>query len=112
MVQISPEEVMARRRHEREIDRLDEMSERDRDIAGAYGYKHLMIPMADVYNLRRIAGILHGLATDMDVLSRSTTMRPRTIIMETRMLVDDANRRVREMTGKGKRKKPWETVDN
>lgn len=91
--------------------RLEEMSELDRSICGADQAKHLIIPMSDVYNLRRIAGILHGLAADLDNLSRVTNVKARTIILETRAHIDDANKRIREMTGKGKRKKPWEDQD-
>lgn len=89
-------------------DRLEEMTQFDRNICGADTAKHLVIPMCDVYNLRRIAGLLHGLAADLDQLSRRGDMRARSIILETRDAIDSANKRIREMTGKGKRLKPWE----
>lgn len=105
MVQITPEEVELMRKGKA---RLEEMSQLDRDICGADIAKHLVIPMADVYNLRRIAGLLHGLAADLDILSRRHDYTARTIILETRAAIDCTNRRIKEMTGKGKRKKPWE----
>lgn len=86
--------------------RLEEMTQFDRDICRADQAKHLVIPLCDIYNLRRIAGILNGLAADFDVLSRRKDMRARTIVLETRSVIDDANRRIREMTGKGKGRKP------
>lgn len=105
MVDVTPEEVMAMKRGEK---RLEEMSQLDRDICGADQAKHIIIPLCDVFNLRRISGILHGLASDLDGLSRRHDLQARTIILETRAHIDSANRRIKEMTGKGKRKKPWE----
>jgi hypothetical protein len=110
MVNMTPEEVMAMKNGQR--DPFEEMSQMDRDIAGADTAKHLVIPMCDIYNLRRVAGLLHGLAADLDVLSRRHDVRARTLILETRALIDETNRRIRDMTGKGKRKKPWQRVEN
>src|SRR6266851_3008792 len=109
MVQITPEEVEEMRKGRK---RLEEMSQFDRDICGADQAKHLIIPMADVYNLRRIAGLMHGLASDLDVLSRRQDYTARTIILETRAAIDGCNRRIKEFTGKGKRRKPWDDHSN
>jgi hypothetical protein len=106
MVQVTPEEFDAMRKGKA---RLEEMSEMDRAICGADTAKHLIIPMCDIYNLRRIAGLLHGLASDLDNLSRRADLRARTIILEVRAEIDSCNKRIREMTGKGKKPKPWET---
>lgn len=79
----------------------EEMNEIDRIICGADQAKHLIIPMSDVYNLRRIAEVLRSVASDLDFLSRRTDIKARTIILETRAIVDDANRQIREFkTGK------------
>lgn len=102
MVDASPEEIDLMRRGKA---RLEEMSKMDRDICGADTAKYLVIPMCDVYNLRRIAGLLNGLAASFDVLSRRHDLRARTIILEVRAEIDDCNRRIKEMTGKGKRNK-------
>jgi hypothetical protein len=91
--------------------RLDEMTELDRDIAGRAA-KHLVLPMMDVYNLRRVAGILNGLAADFDMISRRHDISARLIILSVRDAVDQANTRIKEMTGKGKTKKPYRDRDN
>ena len=109
MVDVNPEEWDAMRRGKV---RVEEMSELDKSICGANTAKHLIIPMADVYNLRRIAGILHGLASDLDMLSRQSTWPARTIILETRARMDEANAEIKKMTGKGKRPKPWDEESN
>ena len=98
MVNVTPEEVMAMRKGQKA---LDQMTELDKDIAGRTGAR-LHIPPTDVYSLRRIAGLLHGLAADLDMLSRQTDMRARTVMLEMRACVGDVNRRINEMTGKGK----------
>jgi len=108
MVQVTPEEIDAMRKGRQ---RLEEMSQSDRELCGADQAKHLIIPMSDVYNLRRIAGILNGLAASFDTLSRRHDIKARSIILEVRAEIDDANRRIREMTGKGKRQKPWQKDD-
>ena len=98
MVNVTPEEVIAMRKGQK---RLDEMTELDKDIVGRTGAR-LHIPPTDVYNLRRIAGLLHGLAADLDMLSGRSDLRARTVILEMRACVGDVNRRINEMTGKGK----------
>lgn len=108
MVAVSPEEWDAMRKGKA---RLEEMSDMDKAICGAGTAKHLIIPMCDVYNLRRIAGLLNGLAASFDQLSRRHDLRARTIILEVRAECDDFNRRAREMTGKGKRKKVFGDAD-
>lgn len=105
MVDVSPEEVMAMRKGKA---RLEEMSEMDRAICGADTAKHIIIPMCDVYNFRRIADLLRGFSASLDVLSRRHDRRARSIILEVRADIDELNRGIREMTGKGKRKKPWQ----
>jgi hypothetical protein len=101
MVNVTPEEVIAMRKGQK---RLDEMTELDKDIAGRTGAR-LQIPPTDVYNLRRIAGLLHGLAADLDMLSRRSDLRARTVILEMRACVADVNRRINEITGNEKRRR-------
>lgn len=108
MVAISPEEVMEMRKGQK---RLEEMTELDHDIAGRSA-KHLVLPMMDVYNLRRVAGILNGLAADFEAMSRRHDISPRLIILSVRDAVDQANTRIKEMVGKGKTKKPYRDRDN
>lgn len=102
MVNVTPEEVIAMRKGQMA---LDEMTELDKDIVGRTGAR-IHIPPTDVYNLRRIAGLLHGLAADIDVLSRRTDMRARTIMLEMRASVADVNGRINDMTGNEKGEEP------
>ena len=108
MVNVTPEEVIAMRKGQKA---LEEMTDLDKDIAGRTGAR-LHIPPTDVYNLRRIAGPLHGLAADLDMLSRRTDMRARTVMLEMRACVSDVNRRINEMTGneKGRRANRGQTA--
>lgn len=105
MVQIygSEREIVDMRRSKK---LFDEMSNLDKLVTGTGG-KHLVLPMMDIYNLRRVAGILNGLAAEFDMLSRRTDLTARLIVLSTQDAVNDANRRIREMTGKGKTKKPY-----
>lgn len=100
-------EYIERLKTEKALDRFQEMSEMDRAICGADQAKHLIIPMSDVYNLRRIAGILHGLATRLDDLSRRQNRTARSVILEVRAEIDDANANIRQMAGKGKKPKAY-----
>ena len=91
--------------------RLDEMTEKDKDIAGRGG-KHLTIPVCDTFTLRRVAGVIHELATDLDQLARRQDLRARLVILSMGDSVDDANRRIREMTRneKGRRDNRGQTA--
>src|SRR5260370_27197604 len=108
MVNVTPEEVIAMRKGQKA---LEEMTDLDKDIAGRTGAR-LHIPPTDVYNLRRIAGLLHGLAADLDMLSRRTDMRAWTVMLEMRACVSAVNRRINEMTGneKGRRANRGQTA--
>jgi hypothetical protein len=90
----------------------EEMSELDRSICGADTTKHIILPMNDVINLRRCAGLLHDLATNIDNLTRRQNYTARTIILEVRTEIDDVNRRIRETIGKGKRRRRYRDHDN
>ena len=103
----TPEEVLQMRKGKK---LYDELSELDKDIVGRSGAR-IHIPPTDVYNLRRIAGLLNGLAADLDVLSRRTDMRARTILLEMRASVADVNKRINEISGKGKTPKPYRNHD-
>ena len=103
MVDFLPEDLEAMRKSRL---KMEEMSQVDREICAADTPTHLVIPMNDIYNLRRIADLLRGLASDFDVLSRRHDIRPRSIIMDARAAVRYANKRIREM--KEGYRHPWE----
>lgn len=101
------EDALARKR--REDEPLDGLTEFDATVLGGKGGKYIYVPhITDMHNLKRIGGLLQGLGADMVNLSNRHEFPMRTKLFELRGLIDDFNRRVREMTGKGKRKKPWE----
>jgi hypothetical protein len=101
MVNVTPEEVIAMRKGQKA---LDEMTELDRTVAGRGG-KHLTIPVCDSFTLRRVAGVIHELATDLDQLARRQDLRARLVILSMGDSVDEANRRIREMTGNENRRR-------
>lgn len=97
MVQVNEQEWDAMRKGKT---RIEEMSKFDRELVGADKAKHIIVPMNDVYNLRRFAGVLHSLASDFENLSRRHDIKARTIILEAQAVIDHANREIRIISGK------------
>lgn len=97
---------------EMRIRRSEEMSELDRSICGADTAKHIIIPMNDVINLRRCAGLLHELASNIDAITRRHDYAARTIILEVRSEIDSINQRIRDTIGKGRRRRRYRDHDN
>jgi hypothetical protein len=60
-----------------------------------------------VFNLRRAMGIVAGAVADLDHVTRSRQLTARQIWLEARATVKDANRRIKQMTGKGMTPKPY-----
>jgi hypothetical protein len=97
---IDPVEWDAMRKGKKQI---EEMSQFDRELVGADRSRHLVIPMGQgAFSFRRIAGVLHELASDLDTLSRRTDMSARSIVLHVQDSVTRANYRIKEMAGKGK----------
>lgn len=107
------EDALARKRDERREDQeLDGLTDFDRKISG-HGGKHIVLPYPnDTHNMKRIGGLLQGFGAEMVNLSNRHELSQRSKILEWRFLVDGLNQRIREMSGKGRRPKPWETGDN
>lgn len=89
MVDISPQQVMEMKRRKRPI--YDELNAFDRQLVPETGIR-IDIPFADVYSMRAIAEELHGLANDLDRLSRQPAQGSR----ETRSLLLEMQWRCRE----------------
>lgn len=83
----------------------EEMSDFDRQVAGAFGSKNLRIPMTSAVDLRRVADIMAGLATELNRLSRRGDLSTRSIIIEAQWLVSRANHAIRTLPGKGSYRK-------
>jgi|SRR5579859_3896988 len=96
------EEALARKKEG------EELTDFDREVARAFGSKNLRIPMTSAVNLRRVADIMHGLATELDRLSRRGDLSSRSIIIEARWLIDQANMKIRTLPGKGTWEHPWD----
>lgn len=102
----TPEEEVARREREkipRNGEPEDGLTDFDRMISG-HGGKHIVLPYPnDAHNMKRIGGLLQGFGADLVNLSNRHELNQRSKILEWRYLVDQLNKRVREMTGKGRR---------
>jgi len=107
VVAVKPEEW-----DEMRVRRSEEMSQIDRDICGADQAKHIIIPMNDVINLRRCAGLLRELALNIEAITRRQDYAARTIILEVRSEIDGINRRIRDTIGKGRRRRRYRDHDN
>jgi hypothetical protein len=79
-----------------------DLSPLDRKIIGGTE-KHLILPLDDIYNVRRIIAIGHQLMTDLEMLSRRTDLSDRLIFLSLQDAVDTANREIRKICGKRKR---------
>lgn len=78
----------------------EEMTDFDRAVVGAFGSKNLRIPMTSAVNLRRVADIMRGLATDLERLSKRGDLAARTIILEAGWCVNQANAKIRALPGR------------
>lgn len=98
MVNISPEEVLRRRKLEQQS--VDELDGIDRAIVGDVA--RLDVPLRSVVALRRVADHLRGLATMMEQASRRDDIPARSVLFEVRMTVREVNRKLRVMRGPGR----------
>ena len=106
---VDEREWVANRIKRRDEEPLDGMTELDRTISGNFSGKYLVIPpMTDAHNMKRIGSLLQGLGSDMVMLSNRHELSLRSKVLDLHDLINHANGRIREMTGKGKRKRPWE----
>jgi hypothetical protein len=84
---------------------FDEMTKLDHTISGSGG-KHLINPDCDVGGIiDRLVADLDHLSQRFDQLSRRHDLTARMIISSMRDSVDDAGRRIKEMTDNAKTKK-------
>lgn len=98
MVQISPEEVIRRRKLEQQS--VDELDSIDRMVVGDVA--RLDVPLRSVVTLRRVAEHLRGLAATLDQLSRRDDLVARSALFEARMYTREVNRKLRALRGPGK----------
>lgn len=102
MVNITPEEVLRRRKLEQQS--VDELDGIDRMIVGDVA--RLDIPLRSVVNLRRVAEHLRGLAAMMEQASKRDDIPARSVLFEVRMYTREVNRKLRVMRGSGRPQKP------
>jgi hypothetical protein len=60
--------------------------------------KHLVIPTADAVTIRRVAGVIHALAAEMDVLSRHQGLSLGLMALVIQDAVSSANAEIRRIT--------------
>jgi hypothetical protein len=96
MVNITPEEVMAQRKAERE----PELSDFDRKIIG--GSVRIDVPMDSKGNLAKFGRILSELGESLQQLSRSQSMTPRQAMMEASFQCYSARRLILAISGDDK----------
>jgi hypothetical protein len=95
MVQISPEEVMARKRQEIEF---GGMTDYDRQHVGAA--IRLEIPFTDEFKMRKIADWLRGYAEFIDQTSRHTNLPLRTRLSLMKLEARGLNSRIKDLHGR------------
>ena len=103
MVDINPAEWDARRKAGKAF---GELTDTDKAIIGWPGAKNLRIPMADTFTLRRMAGEIHSLASDLDMLSRRQDLSLRLMALSIQDAVTVANSEIRRVTGTEKARRP------
>src|SRR4051812_28358860 len=94
MVQITPEEVMDKRRRSAQF---DEMPGWKRRLIGASG--RLQIPFDDVHLIRKIAPLLAGLAESLAFTSRRTDLGEYNQLMAIKNEVAAVNEHIRQLQG-------------
>lgn len=94
MVQISPEEVMAKRRR---ASQFDEMPAWKRELIGASG--RVQIPFDDVHLIRKVAPLLAGLAEQLAFTARRTDLDEYNQLMAIKNEVAAVNNQIRQMHG-------------
>lgn len=73
----------------------DDLNAFDRQIVGETC--RLELPLTSVYNLRRVADLLRGLAERYDLLSRRDDIPPRSLLFEARANARATNAKLRGM---------------
>jgi len=94
MVQITPEEVMARKKSEMEFGGL---ADSDREHIGAA--MRLEIPFTDEFKMRQIADMLRGLAADFDSISRNVNLPLSSRLWLMKRHAAAVNKRIRNLHG-------------
>ncbi len=94
MVQVTPEEVMDKRRRQAQF---DEMPAWKRDLIGASG--RVQIPFDDVHLIRKIAPLLAGLAEQLAFTSRRTDLDEYNQLMAIKNEIAAVNNQIRKLHG-------------
>lgn len=94
MVQITPEEVMDKRRRAAVF---DEMPAWKRELIGASG--RLQIPFDDVHLIRKIAPLLAGLAEQLAFTARRTDLDEYNQLMAIKNEIAAVNLQIRQLHG-------------
>lgn len=88
---------------------IEEMSQFDRELVGADRNKHVVVPMGGgIYSFRRIAALLNQLAGELEMLSRRTNISPREAVLYAQEHINETNRELRRLVGKGQSMKDQE----
>lgn len=95
MVQISPEDVMARKRQEIEFGGL---TDKDREDIGAA--VRIEIPFTDEFKIRQIADWLRGYAEFIDQTSRHHALPLKARLRLMKSEASDLNRKIKDLHGR------------
>lgn len=92
---------------------LDEMTEHDRKIVGTAAIR-LEIPLTDRYTLRKMPGLLRGMAAHIENMARREDLADRSVLLDIKAEASHFNKTVREMHGEDRFNKNGTTrlVDN
>lgn len=83
--------------------RRDDLNQHEQGYIGDVA--RLEIPLQSVSALRRVAEELRGLATRLDCLAVFADDKPGVVMLEARMLVRGASKRLTEIRGRGRPKR-------
>jgi hypothetical protein len=89
------EDFLAARRRQQEAEAADENDAIGRMMVGQWA--RLEVPLASVYNLRRVAALLRDLAEELDFLSRQDDIPNRMILFQARESAREVNAKLRTM---------------
>lgn len=64
--------------------------------------RHLVIPKADAFTIRRVAGVINALASKFDMLSRRQDLSLRSMSLSLQDAVSTANSEIRRVTANAK----------